>query len=86
MEQSAKEEIIGETAVAAVAHSEGKGAPVQVLEVGAMERRREVGSCCRVWREVGCARVVLRRRRVVRVVSMVAVVSEDLDFRWFDLG
>ena len=76
MEQRAKEEIIGEAATDAVAHSEGNGAPEQVFEVGAMSRRRAAGSCCRVVRWfVGRARVVVRRRvRVVRTVNIAVVM------------
>ena len=76
--QRAKEEIMGSTAVDAVAHSDGKGAPEQVPEEGAMERRRAAASCWRAMRGlvgVGIARAEARRRARAAIEAIIVLVG-----------
>jgi hypothetical protein len=78
MLQRAKEEIMGSTAVDAVAHSDGKGAPEQVPEEGAMERRRAAASCWRAMRGlvgVGIARAEVRSRVRTAIKGIMVFVG-----------
>jgi hypothetical protein len=80
MLQRAKEEMMGSTAVDAVAHSEGNGAPAQVPDEGAMLSRIAAGSCCRAIRflvGVGAARAAEKRR--MKALSEAIIV---LVIRW----
>jgi hypothetical protein len=87
IEQRANDEMIGSTAVAAVAHSDAMGAPEQLPELGAMDSRRAAGSCWRVERYfpgVGIARVLPMRRRTLVSEAIIVVRYRVLwRIRWF---
>ena len=89
MLQRANDAMIGATAVDAVAHSEGNGAPAQDPEEGAISRRRAAGSCCRPTRDVlGVGAVSADMTKMVMTANEAIILPVVLDafesWRFFD--